>query len=108
LARDLAEANDGVRAVGIGAAGLVSLDGVMRFAPSLAWREFPIGRRVAEKVGLPVLVDNDANVAAWGEVKHGAGRASNHLLLVTVGTGIGGGIVASRELYRSTDELAAG
>ena len=94
LARDLADANEGVIAVGIGAAGLVSREGVMRFAPNIAWREFPIGERVADGVGLPVLVDNDANVAAWGEFKYGAGRGTNHLLLVTVGTGIGGGIVA--------------
>jgi len=107
LARELAGANEGVCAVGIGAAGLVSREGVMRFAPNLAWREFPIGERVAEGVGLPVLVDNDANVAAWGEFTYGAGRGTNHLLLVTVGTGIGGGIVADGSLYRGAHGFAA-
>ena len=107
LARDLAAANEGVIAVGIGAAGLVSREGVMRFAPNIAWREFPIGERVADGVGLPVLVDNDANVAAWGEFKYGAGRGTNHLLLVTVGTGIGGGIVADGSLYRGAHGFAA-
>jgi glucokinase len=107
LARDLAAAHDGVIAVGIGAAGLVSREGVMRFAPNIAWREFPIGDRVADGVGLPVLVDNDANVAAWGEFKYGAGRGTNHLLLVTVGTGIGGGIVADGSLYRGAHGFAA-
>jgi glucokinase len=107
LARDLAAAHEGVVAVGIGAAGLVSREGVMRFAPNLAWREFPIGERVAEGVGMPVLVDNDANVAAWGEFRFGAGRSANHLLLVTVGTGIGGGIVAGGALYRGAHGFAA-
>jgi glucokinase len=107
LARELAGANEGVCAVGIGAAGLVSREGVMRFAPNIAWREFPIGNRVAEGVGLPVLVDNDANMAAWGEFRFGAGRGSSDMLLVTVGTGLGGGIVAGGRLYRGAHGFAA-
>ena len=100
LARELMAGRDDVSAVGVGAAGMVDRGGVMRFAPNLAWREFPLAERIRSGVGLPTLVDNDANVAAWGEFRFGAGRGSNDMLLVTVGTGIGGGIVAGGKLFR--------
>ncbi|MFB3738850.1 MAG: ROK family protein, partial [Candidatus Velamenicoccus archaeovorus] len=97
-----------VVAVGVGAAGLVDATaGVLRFAPNLAWRELPIARRIAEALDLPCQVDNDANVAAWGEWRFGAGRGYRHMLLVTVGTGIGGGIVAGRRLFRGAHGFAA-
>lgn len=97
-----------VAAVGIGAAGLVEVaSGVLRFAPNNAWREFPIVARVREAIGLPCQVDNDATVAAWGEYRFGAGRGYRHLLLVTVGTGIGGGIVADGRLFRGAHGFAA-
>jgi glucokinase len=99
IARDLMAEGE-VSAVGVGAAGMVSLGGVMRFAPNVAWREFPLAERIGRGVGLPVLVDNDANVAAWGEYRFGAGRGSRSMLLVTVGTGIGGGIVDGGKLFR--------
>jgi glucokinase len=79
---------------------MVDRNGVMRFAPNVAWREFPLAERIREGVGLPTLVDNDANVAAWGEFRFGAGKGCNDMLLVTVGTGIGGGIVAGGKLFR--------
>lgn len=100
LARELMAGRNDVVAVGIGAAGLVDRSGVMRFAPNVAWREFPLAERVRSGVGLPALVDNDANVAAWGEFRYGAGRGCKDMLLVTVGTGIGGGIVSGGQLFR--------
>ncbi len=100
LARELMAGRNDVIALGIGAAGLVDRSGVMRFAPNVAWREFPLAERVRSGVGLPALVDNDANVAAWGEFRHGAGRGCHDMLLVTVGTGIGGGIVSGGQLFR--------
>lgn len=100
LARELMAGRNDVIALGIGAAGLVDRSGVMRFAPNVAWREFPLAERVRSGVGLPALVDNDANVAAWGEFQYGAGRGCNDMLLVTVGTGIGGGIVSGGQLFR--------
>jgi glucokinase len=78
----------------------------MRFAPNVAWREFPLRDRIAGAVGLPTLVDNDANVAAWGEFRFGAGRGSIDMLLVTVGTGIGGGIVGGGRLFRGAHGFA--
>jgi glucokinase len=82
-------------------AGLVdSEEGVLRFSPNVSWRELPIAARIGEALGLPCQLDNDANVAAWGEWRFGAGRGYRHMLLVTLGTGIGGGIVAGRRLFR--------
>ncbi|GGO09207.1 glucokinase [Microbispora rosea subsp. aerata] len=90
-----------VEAVGIGAAGFVDeTRSIIRFAPNLAWREEPLREKVAELVGLPVVVENDANAMAWGEYRFGAGRGESHVVCVTVGTGIGGGIVLGGQLYR--------
>jgi glucokinase len=100
LARELMGEQNDVAALGVGAAGMVDRSGVMRFAPNVAWREVPLAEKIRSGVGLPTLVDNDANVAAWGEFRFGAGRGSADMLLVTVGTGIGGGIVAGGKLFR--------
>jgi glucokinase len=99
---------DDVVAVGVGAAGLVdAAQGVLRFAPNLAWRDLPIAARMRAALGLPCRLDNDANVAAWGEWRFGAGRGYRHMLLVALGTGIGGGIVAGRRLFRGAHGFAA-
>lgn len=97
-----------VIAFGVGAAGMVdAVDGVLRFAPNLAWRDVPIAARLREAFGLPVRVDNDANTAAYAEYRFGAGRGYRHMLLVTVGTGIGGGIVTDGRLFRGANGFAA-
>jgi glucokinase len=97
-----------VLAIGVGAAGMVdATEGVLRFAPNLAWRNLPIARRMRDALGLPCQVDNDASMAAYGEFRFGAGRGYRHLLLVAVGTGIGGGIVADGRLYRGAHGFAA-
>jgi glucokinase len=106
LARSMV--TDDVLAIGVGAAGLVDVgEGVMRFAPNLAWRELPIAARMREALGLPCQLDNDANVAAYGEYRFGAGRGFRHVLFVAVGTGIGGGIIADGRLFRGANGFAA-
>ena len=88
-------------AVGIGAAGYVDAVGSdILFAPNLAWRNEPLKEQVEDHVGLPVLVENDANAAAWAETMLGAARGHEHVMLVAVGTGIGAGIVINGRLYR--------
>ena len=88
-------------AVGIGAAGYVDAVGSgILFAPNLAWRNEPLKERVQDHVGLPVLVENDANAAAWAEAMLGAARGYEHVMLIAVGTGIGAGIVINGQLYR--------
>ena len=107
VAGELAGRHPNVVALGVGAAGMVTLDGVMRFAPNVAWREFALRERLIDSLGLPTIVENDANAAAWGEFRFGAGRGSTYLLMVTVGTGIGGGIVAGGRLFRGAHGFAA-
>jgi len=90
-----------VRAVGLGAAGFIDETGAsVRFAPNLAWREEPLRLRVEEVIGLPVVVDNDANASAWAEVRFGAARGHAHVIFVAVGTGIGAGVILDGRLYR--------
>jgi glucokinase len=90
-----------VSAVGLGAAGFVDeTRSRVLFAPNLAWRDEPLRRSVAERVGLPVIVENDANASAWAEARFGAARGHEHVVLIAVGTGIGGGIIIAGELYR--------
>ncbi len=94
--------------VGVGAAGFID-KGRSRvlFAPNIAWRDEDLGGALTEATGLPVVIENDAAAAAWGEFTWGAGRDVDDLLLVTVGTGVGGGIVLAGELYRGGAGLAA-
>ena len=97
-----------VAAVGVGAAGFIDHErGVVLFAPNLAWRDEPLRDAVSRRVELPVCVDNDANAAAWAEHRFGAGRGERHLVVVTVGTGIGGGIVVDGRLHRGRWGIAA-
>jgi glucokinase len=96
-----------VEAVGIGAAGFVDVDrSTILFAPNIDWEDEPLGSHVHKRVGLPVVVENDANAAAWGEFRFGAGKDVDDLLLVTVGTGIGGGLVDNGQLFRGSYGVA--
>lgn len=97
---------DDVRAVGIGAAGMVDHHDVVRYSPNLSYRNLPIGGRVGDALGLPCVADNDANAAAWGEFRVGAGRDVDDMLLVTIGTGIGGGIVSGGRLIHGANGFA--
>lgn len=90
-----------VAAVGVGAAGFVDQTrSTVLFAPNLAWRDEPVKKLVEERIGRPVVVENDANAAAWAEAKLGAARGQQHVVLITVGTGIGAGFVLDGQLYR--------
>jgi len=97
-----------VVAVGLGAAGFVDeTRSTVLFAPNLAWRNEPIKEKVEAKVGLPIVVENDANAMAWGEARFGAGRGEDFLVCVTLGTGIGGGIISHGNLYRGRFGIGA-
>jgi glucokinase len=90
-----------VSAVGIGAAGWISHDrATVLFSPHLAWRDEPLRDALAEAIGVPVVVENDANAAAWAEYRYGAARGARVAVMVTLGTGIGGGLVMDGVLYR--------
>jgi glucokinase len=107
LIRELAATHD-VEAVGVGAAGFVDAQrSTVLFAPNLAWRDEPLRATIEERCGLPVVIENDANAAAWAEAQFGAGRGEHHLVVLTIGTGIGGGIVIDGRLLRGQFGVAA-
>ncbi|MBI9114245.1 ROK family glucokinase [Sanguibacter suaedae] len=99
-----------VGAVGLAAAGFVSPDRTsVLFAPNIAWRDYPIARRVGALLGddVPIVVENDANAAGWAEFRFGVGREATDMLMLTVGTGLGGAVVVGNELVRGRWGMAA-
>jgi glucokinase len=97
-----------IRAVGVGAAGHIDRSrAVILFAANLAARDLDLKSDLERALDLPVVVENDANAAAWGEFQFGAGHDVDDLLLVTVGTGVGGGVVVDGSLYRGAFGVAA-
>jgi glucokinase len=98
-----------IDSVGVSAAGFVSSDRkTMLATPNIAgWNGVDLDSELTQLIGLPVVIENDANAAAWGEARFGAGRGREHLLMLTVGTGIGGGIVVNGDLYRGAFGIAA-
>jgi glucokinase len=96
-----------VVAVGIGAAGFVdSTRSTVLFSPHLAWRNEPLRDAVRRRVGLSTVVDNDANAAAWAEWRFGAAQNESDLVCITLGTGIGGGLVLNGQVHRGRNGIA--
>lgn len=97
-----------VVAIGVGAAGWIDEKrSTVLFAPNLAWRNEPLRDGLMAHIDIPVVVENDANVATWAEFRFGAGRKAGSAVLFTVGTGIGGGIVLEGNLVRGAHGIAA-
>lgn len=96
-------------AIGVCAAGFVSSDRkTMLATPNIAdWNGVNLDYELTQLIGLPVVIENDANAAAWGEAKFGAGQNQDHMMMLTIGTGIGGGIVVNGALYRGAFGTAA-
>jgi predicted NBD/HSP70 family sugar kinase len=90
----------GIIGIGVGVPGLVDESGVILFAPNLKWRDVPLQRMLAERFSLPVTIDNEANMGALGEQRYGAGRSINNLIYVSVGIGIGTGLILHKALYK--------
>jgi predicted NBD/HSP70 family sugar kinase len=96
-----------IRGIGVGVPGMVAVPaGVVRWAPSLQWRELPLQATLEEQFGLPVFVENDLNLTALGELGFGAGRGAQSLVSVAIGTGIGAGIVVNGALLRGAHQSA--
>ncbi len=90
-------------AVGIGAPGAIDIPrGVVLEAPNLKWNDVPLKDLLLEELDLPVIVDNDVNVAVWGEARLGAGQGRGDMLGVWLGTGVGGGLVLNGRLWHGT------
>ncbi|CAM3625604.1 ROK family glucokinase [Nocardiopsis rhodophaea] len=96
-----------VHAVGVGAAGFVDEHRAsVLFAPHLAWRKEPLREALTQRLDLPVVVENDANASAWAEVRVGAGRGVDDIVVVNLGTGIGGAIILDGKLHRGRYGIA--
>lgn len=106
LAVDMGDAGT-VIGVGVGAPGLVDRAGVLRFAPNLPGVvDLAIGSELEARLGVPVRVDNDATCAGWGERQAGAAQGFEDVILATLGTGIGGGIIVGGRLLRGANGFA--
>ncbi|THF72669.1 ROK family protein [Cohnella fermenti] len=90
----------GVVGIGVGVPGLVDSSGSVLYAPNLGWREVPLKDALSRTFGIPVLIDNEANVGAIGERTFGSGRGVSNMVYVSVGIGIGTGIILQRTLYK--------
>ena len=97
-----------VDAVGVACAAFIDRSrSTVYFSPNLAWRDVPLKARLESVLDLPVIIENDANAAAWGEFRFGAAAEVDDMVLLTVGTGIGGGIVVDGVLMHGAFGVAA-
>ena len=88
-------------AVGVAAPGFIDASqSTVYYTPNIAWRNEPLRARLAERVHIPITIDNDANAAGWAEFRFGAGRLASDMTMLTIGTGVGGAIVAQDRLLR--------
>ncbi|HWB72366.1 MAG TPA: ROK family protein [Egibacteraceae bacterium] len=106
-ARGRASRRRGGLPVGVGAAGVVDLDGRVRYAPNIDWADYPLRAELEALLDVAVTVDNDANAAAWGEYAAGAAAAASSVVMLTVGTGVGGGLIIDGRLVRGAGGLGA-
>jgi len=97
----------GLLGIGVGVPGLVETDhGVLKFAPNLRWKNVPLKDILQDRFEMPVYVDNEANVGALGEKWFGAGQGIRHMVYLSVGIGLGAGVVLNGELYRGATGYA--
>lgn len=98
---------DQVVGIGAGVPGFLDIPaGVVRISPNLNWRDVPVKAILEEKLGKTVLLNNDANVAALGEVWSGAGKGLQNVVCFTLGTGVGGGIIINGKIYEGYQGMA--
>lgn len=96
-----------VRGIGVGAPGItLHRQGIVKWAYTLNWKDFPLKARLEERYSLPITVDNDVNLAALGELWFGAGQNVQNMILIAIGTGIGAGIIIDGSLYRGANEAS--
>lgn len=97
-----------VSAVGVAAAGFVDKDrATVIHAPNIAWRNEPLRAILESGIDVPVTIENDANAAGWAEFRFGAGRGVDDMVMLTMGTGVGGAVISSHALYRGGQGIAA-
>lgn len=94
-------ANHEVIGAGVAAAGFIDADqSTIIYAPNISWRNEPFKAKLEAKLSIPVIIENDANAAGWAEYKYGAGRGFKHMVMLTIGTGVGGAVIADSRMLR--------
>ena len=97
-----------VERAGVACAGYIDKAGTtVLFSPNLAWRDEPLKERLEQRVSVTVTIENDANAAAYGEFKHGAGIGVDDMMMLTIGTGVGGAVIIGGRLFRGSYGIAA-
>lgn len=108
VVRLVAELSSDPLPVGVAAAGFIdAAQSEVYYAPNIRWRNVPLRERLEAQLGRTVTIDNDANAAGWAEYRFGAGRGCGHMTMITIGTGVGGAIVANGGLLRGGFGAAA-
>ncbi|WNB93546.1 ROK family glucokinase [Bacillus sp. NEB1478] len=103
----LSETKEKLAAIGMGAPGFIDMKtGFIYHAVNIGWRDYPLKEELEKETGLTVIIDNDANIAAIGEMWRGAGDGEGNLLMVTLGTGVGGGIIVNGHIMHGTNGMA--
>jgi len=96
-----------IRGIAVGAPGITRAQaGMVEWAPSLNWRDYPLKQKLEKRFRLPCLVDNDVNLAALGEQWFGAGEGAHNIVLIAIGTGVGAGLIVDGVLYRGHNNAA--
>ncbi|WP_216910010.1 ROK family glucokinase [Nocardia sp. NBC_01377] len=96
-----------IGAVGLAVAGFINADrSTVRFAPHLPWQDTPVAQRLTRRLDLPVILEHDANAAAWAEYRFGAAAGGHNVVLVAIGTGIGAALLIDGTLYRGSHGVA--
>ncbi len=107
LILNLQEMYPKIKAIGVGVPGIVLSDGTVKISPNMPeWIDVPLGKFLTNVFALPVIVENDANCAAYAELVMGSGTNFNSFIYVTLGTGVGGAIVYNRQIFRGEHNAA--
>jgi glucokinase len=94
-------ANHEVIGAGVAAAGFIDADqSTIIYAPNISWRNEPFKDKLEAKLSIPVIIENDANAAGWAEYRYGAGRGFKHMIMLTIGTGVGGAVITDSHMLR--------
>lgn len=90
-----------IAAVGVAAAGFIDASqSTVYYAPNISWRNEPFREKLERRLEVPIIIENDANAAGWAEFRFGAGRLVSDMVILTIGTGVGGAIVSGDRLFR--------
>jgi glucokinase len=100
LIREMSEGHK-VLGAGVAVAGFIDAEQAnIVYAPNLSWRNEPLKAQLEAQLDIPVLIENDANAAGWAEYRFGVGQGTKHMVMLTIGTGVGGAIIADSKLFR--------